>query len=418
MKTQSRSRRLAVSVLSPLLALAWVAAAAPVSAAQEAPATIKIGHAIPLTGHDAPIGEQYKLATVIAVKEVNDQGGLFIKQFNKKIPIELIQYDDEGSPAVSVRMTERLVNHDRVVAMVCGYKTTVGMQQATAIERLKMPCATGGWASTAIFNRGYKYIFSTTNPVSAWSKSTMEFLKAQIDAAKLPKPAKVALALENTEHGKDYRAGVNDRLAAHPGYFTLAVDEGFEPQRTDFSSLLGKVASARPHVFLVDAGFSDFVTIHRQLTERRLKFHAVSYGVRGTEKEAREALGRATDHLLSVVPWSAALPYKASKDFVARWNAVVKERPPQMYGALGYEATRVLLRAIEKAGTLDRDAIRDALARWDERGSLVPGGRIFFQPNGMPDYPLVVVQVSPPDGKPTIVWPDDAKERPAVIPIP
>lgn len=407
-----------MAAVSLLLAVTWLAAAGSVTMAQEPPATIKIGHAIPMTGPDAPIGEQYKLATIVAVKEINDQGGLFIKQFNKKIPIELIQYDDEGNPAVSVRMTERLVNHDKVVAMICGYKTTVGMQQATAVERLKMPCATGGWASTAIFNRGYKYIFGTTNPVSAWSKTTIEFLKAQIDIGKLPKPTRIGLAVENTEHGKDYRSGVADRIAAHQGYFVLAVDEGFEPQRTDFSGLIGKLNSARPHVFLVDAGFSDFVTMHRQIMERRLKFQAISYGVRGTEKEAREALGQTTNYLLVVVPWSPALPYKASKDFIDRWNAVVKDRALQIYAPLGYEATRILLRSIEKAGTLDRDAIRDAIAKWDDRGSLLPGGRIFFQPNGMPDYPLMVVQVSPPDGKPTIVWPDDAKERPAVIPIP
>jgi branched-chain amino acid transport system substrate-binding protein len=403
-----------ILVLAAVLTAGWLASTT--MAQDAAPATIRIGHVVPMTGPDAPIGEHYRISALMATKEINDQGGIFVKKYNKKIPVELIQYDDEGSPAVSVRMTERLVNRDGVVAMICGYKTSIGMQQSTAIERLKMPCITGGWASSAIFNRGYKYIFTTVNSVMAWSRSTIDFLKAQIDAGRLPKPTRIALAVENTEHGKDYRAGATERIGATPDYFVLALDEGFEPQRTDFSGLLGKVASAKADAFLVDAGFSDFVTMHRQVMERRLRFRAVSYGVRGTEKEAREALGRTTDNLFVIVPWSPALPYKSSRDFVTKWNAFTNGRGPQVYSAVGYEAARVLYRAIEKAGTLDRDAIRDTIARWDERETLLPGGRTAFMPNGLPNYPLLVAQVMPPDGKPVIVWPDDAREREPVLP--
>lgn len=417
-----RNTRLQTCALFVLaLALAMTGAALvtpPITAAQQAPDRIKIGQAIPLSGPDATIGEHHKVAARLAVKEVNDDGGLFLQQFNRKIPVELIQYDDESNPAVSVRMTERLVNSDHVVAMICGYKTDIGMQQSTAINRLKVPCITGGWASTAIFNRGYRYIFSTSAAVVSWSRSTMDFLKVQIDAGKLPKPTRIALAVETTAHGKDFRDGVVDRSRRHDGYFVMALDENFEPQRADFSSLLSKLAAARADVFLVDAGFSDFVTMQRQIVQRRLKFKAISYGARGAESEAREALGPATDYLLVNGLWSPALPYKSSRDFVAKWTAFVKEPKPQLYSALAYEASRVLLAAIQKTGTLDQEAIRDTIARWDERGTLIPGGRTFFSPSGIIENPLMVVQVMPPDGKPAIVWPEDAREKPPVVPMP
>ena len=84
--------------------------------ASSAPKTIKIGASISLTGRFAAGGTDVADGYKIAVKHINDDGGLFIKEYNKKIPIELIIYDDESDPSKTVTRLEKLNSVDKVVA--------------------------------------------------------------------------------------------------------------------------------------------------------------------------------------------------------------------------------------------------------------------------------------------------------------
>jgi len=79
---------------------------------------------------------------------------------------------------------------------------------------------------------------------------------------------------------------------------------------------------------------------------------------------------------------------------------------------MGYESARALFLGIEKAGTLDRDKVRDALAALDVE-SIVPGGKLQFkQENGQQAMFPFVVQQNQPDGTAPIVWPKEAAKTP------
>ena len=83
--------------------------------AQGAPDKIRFGYAITQSGPLGPGAEstttsQYKLWQ----KRVNDAGGISLKKFNKKVPIDLIGYDDQGKPDELLKLTERLVQQDKV----------------------------------------------------------------------------------------------------------------------------------------------------------------------------------------------------------------------------------------------------------------------------------------------------------------
>ena len=99
------------------------------------------------------------------------------------------------------------------------------------------------------------------------------------------------------------------------------------------------------------------------------------------------------------------------KKFVDTFNAKYK-RNPEWYQAMAYESARSLFLAIEKAGTLDRDKVRDALAALDVE-SIVPGGKLQFkQENGQQAMFPFVVQQNQPDGSAPIVWPKEAAKIP------
>jgi ABC-type branched-subunit amino acid transport system substrate-binding protein len=76
-----------------------------------------------------------------------------------------------------------------------------------------------------------------------------------------------------------------------------------------------------------------------------------------------------------------------------------------------------MAKAIEDAGSLDKEKIRNALAKMDMKGSLVVGGRVAFKPNGQIDNDYVMMQ-NLPDSKVALIYPKDTANAKAVVPIP
>ncbi len=403
---------------APSGAAAPAEGAAPAApAAQSAPEAIVIGAALPLTGQESRAGGYFKTAYEMAADEVNADGGILVAEYNKKIPVRLVIQDDQTDQNLSRNLYERLATVDKVNFFLGGYSTGLGVAHAPVADQYKIPYVTGGEAAVEIFNRGQKYIFGALSSVENLATSTMEWIKYWQDQGQLAKPAKIALLWENTSHGKDYQRGVQNFVKANPNAFSIVVDEAFQyPGATDHRPLLQKVKAANADLFLVDAHLEDYILMQRQYTELGLHHQVVTYGARGPEKAARDQLGNAADYVAAANWWSSELPYPASKSFVQRFEAKYQSTP-EWYHALAYTAATTLFKAIEQAGSLDRDKVRDALAKTDISNALIPGGKVYFKPDGQIDNPFVITQNQPGGGAP-IVWPLDAKTGDATLPMP
>ncbi|HET9624721.1 MAG TPA: ABC transporter substrate-binding protein, partial [Kofleriaceae bacterium] len=293
--------------------------------------------------------------------------------------------------------------------------------QTTVAEQNKVPYVNGGGAASEIYKRGYKYIFGALSPVELLGGTLMSWIDDQQKAGKLPRPAKIALLWENSAHGKDFRKGVSDFVAAHAGGYEISVDESFELGGKDFSALLGKVKSASTDLFLADAHLPDYITLHKQYLDAGLCHKVVSYGARGSEKQAIETLGK--DHVayvLSGVWWSPLLADKnpAAKKFVEAFKAKYGGRTPEWFQALGYEAAHALFTAIQQAGSTDREAVRSKLAAL-KMDSLLPGGTLEFPTDKGGDAQNgFVLQQNQPDGTAPIILPPEVATAPGVAPNP
>jgi branched-chain amino acid transport system substrate-binding protein len=244
----------------------------------------------------------------------------------------------------------------------------------------------------------------------------MDFLASLVASGKLKKPLKIALITENTGHGKDYAQGVHDYLKAHPGDFSIAVEESFELYTPDFKPLLTRVAAAKADLFMADAHLEDFIAMHRTYTQMGLHHQMITYGARGADAAGRKALGPATDYIFASGWWSDLLPYPQVKAFNAKWKAATGSEP-QWYHACAYETVRALVAALGKAGSLKPEAVRSALASVDLKDSILPGGVLKFSPSGQAILPFVVTE-NKPDNKVDIVWPLSSKTGDPVAPIP
>ena len=402
-----------ISIVCLLMLGSFILPAAEVMAQ---PKEIVLGAALPITGGQSREGGFFKRAYELAVKEINDAGGVMVKQYGKKIPIKLIIYDDKSDNTTSVQLYEKLVTEDKVNALLGGYGTPLITAHTIVAEKYRIPYVNGGGATGAIYERKMKHIFGLLSSIEKLSQTMMDWLAGQQDAGNLKKPVKIALMGENTSHGKEFRQGVVARSKAAPDRFQVVMDEPFELNLKDADPLLQKVKASNADIYLADARLADYTTIHRRYTEMGLYHQVVSYGPRGSEKAARDALGTASDYIISCNWWHRDLPTKPAKDFAQKWEKAFNE-PAEWFPALAYETVRVMAKAIEDAGSLDKEKLRTALVKMDMKNSLVVGERITFKPNGQINNDYVMMQ-NMPGGKAALIYPKDIATAKAVVPIP
>jgi branched-chain amino acid transport system substrate-binding protein len=403
------SAAVAAAAFVAVTAVALAGLAAYPSRALAAKDKVLIGATLPLTGAEARVGGFFKEGYELAFDEVNKAGGLEVG--GKKLPVQLMLLDDTSTQATAVSLADRLVNSDHVDFLLGTYASHLVEAQSTVAEENRVPYVNGGGAATKIYRRGFKYVFGLISPVELLGHTLMQFVDEQQKAGKLPRPAKIALVWENTAHGKDFRTGVSDFAKKSGGGYQIAVDESFELNGKDFGALLGKVKAANVDVFLVDAHLPDYVTMQRQYVAAGLCNKVLSYGARGAEKDAIQALGpENTAYILSGVWWSPLLAAHSplSKTFIEKFQAKFgAKRQPEWFQALGYEAARVLFEAIREAGKVDREAVREKLASM-KIPSLLPGGTVEFEKQyGYQVQNPFVVQQNQPDGSAPIVFPHD-----------
>jgi len=378
---------------------------------------IRVGVVLPITGREAKPGQYQREGIELAMKQINDGGGVMVKSKGKKLPIKEIFYDDGSDQAKSAGLVERAMTTDEVTAVIGGYSTALGEAESVMPDRYQTPWITAGAAATHIFSRGYQFIFGALSSTDLLGYTTGEFLGSLVDGGKLKKNLAVALAVENTDPGVEYGAGIDRWIQDHPGYFHVVFNEKFDLGSPDYSGLLQKVKNAKADIFLVDAHLQDYITMERQYIQSGMHHQMLSYGARGPDKDARTALGDATNYIFAGLWWTKNLPYPQVKKFNADYQAFAGHEPDSYYPAPAYDSMRALAMAIEQAGSLDKTAIRDALRNVELKDSLLPGQTLHFGKNGQVSYPFVIVQ-NKPENKTDIVYPRDAATGDAVAPRP
>ncbi len=381
------------------------------------PDSIRVGLVFPLTGREGRPGTYQVEGIKLAMEQINAKGGVNVKACGKRLPFKEVVYDDQSDQGRSVQLVERTMTSDNVVAVLGAYNSVLGEAQSVVADRYQVPWITPGAAASTIFTQGRQWIFGTLTPVDVLGYTTMKFLGSLVDQGKLEKGLKIAIALENTDHGKEYAEGVLRWIKEHPGYFTVAFNESFQLGGTDFSGILQRVKAAGADIFLSDAHLQDYITMHRQYTQMGLSHRMVSYGARGPEEPARKALGPAADYIFAGTWWEKGLPYKQVSAFNQAYKQKYGRDPDAFYPATAYDSVRVLAAAIETAGSLDRTAVRDALRKVRLTDSLLPGQVLEFQKNGQVMAPFVIVQ-NKPGNKVDFVYPEDTKTGEAVTKIP
>ncbi len=338
-------------------------------AAYAADDTILLGSAISLTGKYATAGNHAKVGYDFAVDKINAAGGVMINGKSYKLAVKY--YDDESTPARGGQLAERLINQDGVQYMLGPYSSGLTKAIAPVTEKYKIPMVEAEGASRSLSNKGYKYLFAVLSTSEQYLASAVA-LAAEVAKknGKDPASVKVALAFENDPFSLDVRAGVIDDIKKHG--LTVVIDDKLPRNLTDMTPTMTKIKALKPDLLVVSGHSKGAGTATRQIAEMKLSIPMVAM----THCESADLVGKygaTADGYLCATQWAETLTYKDPIfGSAAEFNAEIKKTvaayanksvPYQL--AQASAAVYVFKDAFERAGTLDKDKVRDALAATD-----------------------------------------------------
>ncbi|GAC1371442.1 MAG: amino acid ABC transporter substrate-binding protein [Hymenobacter sp.] len=352
-------RRSVAAITTSLL----LAAGARAAGGEDGP--IVLGAAVSLTGKYAVNGKNTKDGYDIAVRRINEMGG--VKVAGKSYQLKVVYYDDESTPARGAQLAERLINQDGVKFVLGAYSSGLTKAIAPVTEKYKVPHVEANGAAREFFTGQYRYLFGVLSTSDYYLRDAIT-LAAEVAQAhgKDPKTVKIAMAYENDPFSLDVREGVVE--AAKRYGMKIVIDDKLPPEINDMAATLTKVKAVKPDILLVSGHEKGATLLVRQAAEMQVDVPMMASTHCDSAKIA-ETLAQKAEGILCGSQWDRHLTYKD------RWFGSADQYAERFQKELGYPApyqaaessaaVLVFADAFARAGSLDPEKVRDAISSTD-----------------------------------------------------
>jgi branched-chain amino acid transport system substrate-binding protein len=330
----------------------------PLTGYPQAKDKIRLGQAIALSGVYAMGAKVTQMApTDMWAKEVNAKGGIYVKQYGKKLPVEIIRYDDKSDVGTCVKLVEKLILDDKVDLLLGPWGTANYFAIAPIVTKYKYPVVGPTVDSLKLRDMASQipYLFVILN-------QPPEKSVAMVDLAKELGVKTLVAAHHQDLHGIEYASGVVPALAG-AGVEVLQY-KSFPLGAKDLSPLLKEMKAANPDAAFFFCYPDETFLLTKQSIEVGFnpKLFYCTIGV--AFSPYRDAFGaNVVEGVMGAGAWNPKVPYPGAKEFWDRMTAFSGPGGTDWYGnAWCYSTVQIMEQAIEKAGTLDRKKIRDIIA--------------------------------------------------------
>lgn len=395
------------------------------SGANAQPKTVRLGLLTSMTGPAAATGEDQKRAVTLAMEELNAGGGVFVKDSNAKLRLEVLIGDDQTSREGAVSGVTKLIVEDKVNVVFGGLGSAFGMAALPLIREHVVPYIPT--PSTPLFTRttdlgpdpSKHMVFHYQVTGLMFGTAIADFLVRDVKPLMAPDRAlRVAWLYQDSPFGAEVFRGFTDRVKEGNLPLETAAGERFKVNETDYRAQLTKIKALSPHV-LVPMGFRGETIAMLQQAVLDVAFdmkktHLGPVCACADDPLYYKDLGRIGQFTTMMSLYSTyAIPKGAA---FAKWAAFRKnyERKfgvlPGLLGVSAYDAVYVAARAVEMAGNLDKKKIIEALGKLEMDQMVLPvkGGKIKFDPKYR-EVPFYVFAQQ-------MLWDDKAKElRPVIV---
>ena len=342
--------------------------------------TIKIGVSGPTTGSSAEAGVHVNTGIQMAIDEINEAGGIEIN--GEKRMVEAVYYDTGSNAQTGLSNCEKLITSDKVDFLWCdSFNSAVGIATMELAKKYEIPMATLEPVSSAISDKvvedpeSYSNFFKFGWDSSAYGITCASTILELVDEGKLELPNKtIAICGDETDYGRSNLAAVVSELEAK-GY-TVVSENYWEFGATDLYAIISDIKAKNPDIiFSCSTTPATGVALIRQLAENGLgsvPHMAIYYPF---QPEFSEQIGDMAEGLLAA-PMLVDESKETDAEFAERLKTYCGDELTFDH-IDGYSDMLVILKAMEAAGSLDADAIGEALLR--EEGYDTPKGHIVFQ---------------------------------------
>lgn len=373
----------------------------------EAPEAIRIGAVVPLTGAFAGGGAQIQRGYVYAVDAINEAGGVMVEEFGTALPLELDLRDDASDPNQTTSIMDELAGSD-IVAYLGGFATPVHAAGSATAERNGIPYLGAATSTQALHEQGYRYFFSPFPKSPDMAVTVFEMLNGLIPEG--DRPLNVGIFQEATDWGEELGPLFVQEAESH-GY-EVVYHETYAPGTTDYTDLILGAQAAGVEALLSLPTPPDGFAIYQQMGELGWKppFNLV---IRAADVPTWNDLGAAGEGVVLSTPWHPALGFPGTEAVNER-HLEEEGRPADPVVGSAYALIEILADAIERAGTLDHDAVRDAIAATDGLETII--GPITFREDGT--APVPNPQMQRIGGAIELIWPAESATSELVYPAP
>lgn len=347
---------------------------------------------------------------------VNAEGGVLIGGVRHLV--RFITYDDASDPASIPYLYERLIHHDNVDFLISSYSSAIGLAAAAVADEHEMIVVLPGSGADEIFYNGYESVYQIYTPSSRYFLPALEVL------AERSPGARVAFVYEDDPFAVN--AVIRAREYAREVGLEVVFDRAYAPAQTEFEDLVRELQAHNPVAVIGGGHLYDGIALTKALAASGAPVPFLALLSAPSFPEFAE-IGSGAVGAIYPSQWEPGVEYRPTygptpAEFVRAYEKRYGSTP-DYYAASGYHAGLVLQHALERAGTLDPDAVHQAL---DDTDIVTFYGKVRFESNpeghGMQvGHEMLLVQLqAAPDGSlvKEIVWPDAAKTSDLVFPRP
>ncbi|MBN8972080.1 MAG: amino acid ABC transporter substrate-binding protein [Rhizobiales bacterium] len=399
--------------------LTWLtgitAAIATVGFAVSTPANAKIGSCtepivfgttISESGPFSTLTSNWRKMTEIFAEEINKEGGIKLASCGgKSVPLKFAIYDDQSVPATAVQLYERMASVDQVDFFVGPDWSSLGGPVPPIAERHGIPIVMGNVATPSLYQRGYKWVWGTPAPaVPRWSERYFDMLTHV-----QPKPQTIFFLTHDNPVMKAITAFWSRKAAAQG--LKVVGEETFSADLKDFTALIAKVRGAKPDIVYLSSFDNPSVPLVQQL--RQLKVHAMDVHHTMLTGALAKQVGNDLEGMTGELTWFPSVkgPYADLFDRVMQRTGITMF--DSIWTLARLDSYIVMIQAIEKAGSVDREKVQKALYKGTFKS---PAGDIVFDEHGFPDTGAFTIQMQ--NGKVQVIWPPDVATAKPMWPSP
>jgi len=319
---------------------------------------ILIGTAISLSGPYAPGAGMTQIPNYkMWVEEMNAKGGIFVKQYDKRLPVELIIYDDKSDIGTTVKLVEKLILEDKVDLLLPPWGTAMHFAVGPVANKYGYPLIGPTVSSEKLREIAPKipYFFGILNMPREQSAALVDLL-AELGVKK------VALIYVADGYGIEWTGQMSPALDQKG--IEKAIVKSYPLGAKDLSPLLKTIKEADVDALLCMSYPNDTFLITKQTKELGLNPKLFYLGVGVAFPIYKQMFGgpAAVEGIMGAGAWNPRVPYPGAQEYydrhVKRWD----KEPDRWASAFAYASLQILEQAIEKVGSLDRKKLRDAIA--------------------------------------------------------